>query len=465
MRADAGTGKTTVLVERFVRAVWRTRCRWSAILAITFTEKAAAELRARVRALPRARRARSAREAEGAWISTIHGFCARLLRAHALSAGIDPEFRVLDELEAERLALDAFDGRSRTSSARRRARAARAGRRVHADRLRDMVRTAYARLRSRGSAGRCSSGATRRSPAASAARSRRHPRRAAELGGPTARRSSKRAIAKLERCRDVLAAAPAGALAEPPPTSKGSRPGRAKALQGATCEEYRRRTRLRSLCVRATREYGDYVLLRVLLGLYGERYEEAKRARSALDFEDLELLARDLLAGDDGLREQLRRSASRTCWWTSSRTRTGSRTSCSSCSSATTCSASATSTSRSTVPPRRRGGLPPPRDEAEPRGRGERITRELPQPRRAARRGRRRLRARSGTSASSRCARRRRPREPPAASPAVELLVVDRHKQRWEGARRRGEPFGAALNGPRRGERPRRGCWPSGWTS
>ena len=42
----------------------------------------------------------------------------------------------------------------------------------------------------------------------------------------------------------------------------------------------------------------------MLLELYGRRYEQAKQARSALDFEDLELLARDLLKGDDGLREQ-----------------------------------------------------------------------------------------------------------------------------------------------------------------
>ena len=54
----------------------------------------------------------------------------------------------------------------------------------------------------------------------------------------------------------------------------------------------------------AQREHRDHALLRVLLDLYGERYEAAKRERSALDFEDLELLARDLLADDPGLREQ-----------------------------------------------------------------------------------------------------------------------------------------------------------------
>ena len=79
------------------------------ILAITFTEKAAAELKARVRgrfeALGDGERARAT---EGAWISTIHSFCARLLRAHALAAGLDPRFAVLDEREARRLAADAF---------------------------------------------------------------------------------------------------------------------------------------------------------------------------------------------------------------------------------------------------------------------------------------------------------------------------------------------------------------------
>ena len=99
-----------MLVERFVRAVVEDGVEVDSILAITFTEKAAAELRTRVHRrfldyeLPE-----RARDAEAAWISTIHGFCARVLRTHALSAGLDPELRVLDGLEAERVAIDAFD--------------------------------------------------------------------------------------------------------------------------------------------------------------------------------------------------------------------------------------------------------------------------------------------------------------------------------------------------------------------
>src|SRR5947209_8335595 len=109
--ASAGAGKTSVLVERFARAVIEDGVDPSAILAITFTDKAAAELRDRIRARLRQLGAEeAARATEGAFISTIHGFCARVLRAGALAAGIDPAFKVLDELEASRLAKEAFDG-------------------------------------------------------------------------------------------------------------------------------------------------------------------------------------------------------------------------------------------------------------------------------------------------------------------------------------------------------------------
>jgi len=108
--AGAGSGKTAVLVERFVRMVLEDDVEVTAILAITFTEKAAAELRARIRQrLRELGRDEQARATEGAYISTIHGFCARVLRAHALVGGLDPEFVILDQPDAERLADKAFD--------------------------------------------------------------------------------------------------------------------------------------------------------------------------------------------------------------------------------------------------------------------------------------------------------------------------------------------------------------------
>ena len=97
------------------------------------------------------KRQERARESEAAWISTIHGFCARVLRTHALAAGIDPEYRVLDAVEAERLALDAFDGAlaeflERGESAQRLRMIAA----YNPRKLADMVRTAYDHLRSQG---------------------------------------------------------------------------------------------------------------------------------------------------------------------------------------------------------------------------------------------------------------------------------------------------------------------------
>src|SRR4029077_12244379 len=78
--AGAGTGKTKVLVERFVRAVCDEGIDVESILVITYTEKAAGELRSRIRAgLVERGRPDLARELDGAWISTIHGFCHRLL--------------------------------------------------------------------------------------------------------------------------------------------------------------------------------------------------------------------------------------------------------------------------------------------------------------------------------------------------------------------------------------------------
>ena len=108
--AGAGTGKTTVLVERFVRAVCDRGLSIDSVLAITYTERAAGELRGRIRSrLVELERHDLARELDGAWISTIHGFCHRLLKAHPFEAAVDPNFRVLDENQARVIASEAFD--------------------------------------------------------------------------------------------------------------------------------------------------------------------------------------------------------------------------------------------------------------------------------------------------------------------------------------------------------------------
>jgi ATP-dependent helicase/nuclease subunit A len=308
VRAGAGTGKTTVLVERFVRAVVEDGVAVEAVLAITFTEKAAAEMKTRVRRrfLELGRR-EDARATEGAWISTIHGFCSRVLRAHALSAGIDPDFRVLDELEAERIAGDAFDaslerfiGQGEDPERLEMVAA------YTPDRLGDMVRTAYSHLRSRGER-RPRLEETRAPEPAGEAEGLEAAGRAvlAELGRAEVTASVEDAIASVERCLALVASRP---LADPGEIRDRelSFGGRAKVLCTAACDAYREAYGAwKALCT-ARREHRDHTLLRELLALFDERYEAGKRRRSGLDFEDLELVARDLLVADEGLREQYR---------------------------------------------------------------------------------------------------------------------------------------------------------------
>jgi ATP-dependent exoDNAse (exonuclease V) beta subunit len=215
--AGAGSGKTAVLVERYVRAVREDGLAPGRILAITFTERAAGELRARVRArLLAAGEREAARDLEGAPIGTFHGFCARLLRTHAPAAGLDPDFAILDEPGAARLQALAFRGALvGLLAGPRGAEAVEVLAAYGADRVRAMVGGVYGELRSRG------------------------------------------------------ALQPRLPLATP-----------------ADEED----------AVRACAVLGE------LLERFGRGYAELKRARAALDFDDLELCARELLERREGVR-------------------------------------------------------------------------------------------------------------------------------------------------------------------
>ena len=98
--AGAGSGKTFTLTKRIVNALELETGGVSDIgevCAITFTKKAAAELKSRIKGELRAcGRADQALKVDEAWVSTIHGMCARILRAHALELGIDPSFEVAE---------------------------------------------------------------------------------------------------------------------------------------------------------------------------------------------------------------------------------------------------------------------------------------------------------------------------------------------------------------------------------
>src|SRR5690242_1290772 len=120
VEAAAGTGKTSVLVDRIVNILAQGRTTVDRIVAVTFTEKAAGELKLRLRACLEAERTRAATPAvhrnldaalanlEQAHVSTIHGFCADLLRERPVEARLDPQFTTLTEGQAERLYGDVF---------------------------------------------------------------------------------------------------------------------------------------------------------------------------------------------------------------------------------------------------------------------------------------------------------------------------------------------------------------------
>ena len=309
VHANAGSGKTRVLVERYVRAVVEDGVRVERILAITFTEKAAAELRARVRRrFLELGRPEAAREADAAWISTIHGLCSKLLRRHALAAGIDPDYEVLDETRAARLAIDSFDRALEefleTGDPARLDLAA-----AHTpDRLRRMVTTVHAKRRSAGEErpelpeiDPPVPGDEREELADAVDEALR------ELASHAGTARVDDAIAKLEGCRDVLDRLPPDATGDPALFDElRVKPGNVSALQGdavtAACQAL---DAWIGACA-TQRAYGDYVLLRELLAGFAARYAEAKEARSGLDFEDLELLACNLLEENQPLRERYR---------------------------------------------------------------------------------------------------------------------------------------------------------------
>ncbi len=122
VEAAAGTGKTTALVGRLVALLRSGRGTLDRIVAVTFTEKAAGEMKLRLRTeIEQARAAADARsderghldraleQLELARIMTIHAFCADLLHERPIEAGVDPLFEMADEEESARLLDRAFD--------------------------------------------------------------------------------------------------------------------------------------------------------------------------------------------------------------------------------------------------------------------------------------------------------------------------------------------------------------------
>ena len=295
--AGAGTGKTTVLVERFVRAVCEHGLDVESILVITYTRKAAGELRARIRAALRGRgRPDLARQLDAAWISTIHGFCSRLLRTHPFAVGIDPRFHELDEEHGAVIRGEAFE-RALAAFCATRDTDFQNGERLRllatygAQGLRRMLTGVYETLRSAG---------------------RPLVLELGEVAGVDERladlHEAARTLAADPEATDKQLAAASAALAL---TTTNPEQLLDLSLLAATGE--------RAVAFRAARDRleqaafdrlaaRDKEMLQELLDLFAAEYAAAKQRESALDFEDLQLLARDLLRDNDQIRqvEQLR---------------------------------------------------------------------------------------------------------------------------------------------------------------
>ena len=347
--SGAGCGKTRVLVERYMQFLREVPdLALERLAAITFTENAAAEMRERIRAACRqeVEAARAARDpvrvrrwlqrywdVDVAPINTIHGFCASLLRQFPIEAGTDPNFAVLDEATAALLAeetagtvierlleaddadlervLDHFDLVELRATLAEMLRQHREALRRVADpalarsdeevltglrrALGERARQAYRRVLERpeiaqavrvleGSAGRAEDRTEQARAAALEALGRLGPARTADLAAQAA--------------ADIASANLRGGSPRAWPSKEQW--DAVKAAIGAVRDAFED-VQKRLPPFDPDREAEHLALARALWRTIGraiEAYQEAKRDRSALDFEDLQMRARDLLRGD-----------------------------------------------------------------------------------------------------------------------------------------------------------------------
>lgn len=295
--AGAGTGKTTVLVERYVRAVCDRGLGVDAVLVITYTERAAGELRERIRERLRELGRRDlARDIDRAWISTVHGFCSRLLRAHPFAAGLDPRFRVLDESQARVVRAEAFREALAAFVQGRRADRLRLLATYGSKGLATMLVGAYERLRSAGLPLELAPG-TEPDLGAHILEARRQ---AAALVDAAGDGDETRALGERVLDRLVERSQPERLLdlSDLDPPRRGPARDRVEGLVEALAAV--EQAALDTVAAR------DRALLQTLLADFAAGYRRAKDRESAVDFEDLQLLARDLLRNDEAVLEHTR---------------------------------------------------------------------------------------------------------------------------------------------------------------
>ncbi len=305
VEAGAGSGKTTTTVNRYIRLLAERGYEPREILAFTFTDKAAGELRDRVRSARR-RLAEERGEANpqafsmsSAWVGTFHSICSRILKAYPVEAGVDPGFAVIDDVTAETVRSQAFGDalaefrREDPTAGRREAMVGLFTERT----LRETILTVFDELRARGiDRPRLPDFADTPYPAEKIEYLRRHVAAITEV--KKLHWAHKPRVAKLEELLHRVDC--------PPITCADLAPLRFSS-RNEDCVEFCQ-VLTEAVAELAAHEEGDFARrgLDRLLELFGDRFARAKARRSVLDYEDLQLLTLRLLRRNHRIRDAYR---------------------------------------------------------------------------------------------------------------------------------------------------------------
>lgn len=293
--AGAGSGKTRLLVERYLYLLLEREVPLSQLVTVSFTRKAASELKDRIRReLMNKGKPALAWQLDDAPIGTIHSLCARLLRTHPVAAGVDPSFVVMDEILGEILLREAvsaaWEERLNRASPEELDLVAREG-----TSLRDDVARLYSALRQEG----WDPVRLRAEPSGSLEDARARMEEAAgrvqrEVGGMDLKKTAK---SNLEKTQELLEWLPD---AEPTWEAMERIGGLVPGLSVGKAEKpYFTELKEEMLLFRSC--LGEHYLGAVadfpwdLLAAVDEEYRSRKRQEGVLDYTDLELGARNIL--------------------------------------------------------------------------------------------------------------------------------------------------------------------------
>ena len=310
LEAGAGTGKTSVLVNRYCDRIEFDGLAPEELLAFTFTEKAGAEMSGRIRRELNERATTNpdpavagrlrdvANRLSGAWVMTIHAFCRRVLAAHPVAAGLDPELTVFDQTATTRIKHEAFElafadllGEAIAPEAET------LGATYGLADLRSLLLATYDQLRSQGQVEPELPELAPTDPEPALARLQA----AAETLFAGEYRRHRGTDEKISRAQQIAAERHQWLPLTTPPSQaynqalrELSNLGHNSSIEAKAAVERERQTAVAAMVAAGSGEEALRVIAALLAGFH-RRYSECKAARSGVDFDDLQLLTTELL--------------------------------------------------------------------------------------------------------------------------------------------------------------------------